>query len=448
MRRHRMLLVTAAATIIATACTAGGGSGSTPTTAPNSNPSASHAPVTLTVWSAFVKPELPKFEAVLAKVHEKYPWITIQSVGGKEPTDVQRAINSGTAPDVALEPSPDDSAKYCSTGTWMDLNPLIQADGTDLAATSPPAALQYTSYKGVQCSLPMLSDAYGLYYNVDMLNAAGITSPPKTFTELQTDALKLTTYNPDGSIKVLGFNPLPAAWENPAISSGPYSGAQYYDSSGVSALGTDPKWQALYTWQKGFIDAIGYDKLTKWFQSVGGANSEFSPSNAWENGKVAMTIDGEWRVAFVKDDGATLNYATAPFPVADDNASANGCGTIGGTILGIPKGAKDPGDAWLVVKYLALDTAAEVQLATSLGNVPTTFDSLKDPSVAADPNFKVFLDIFGNANSGYKQITPVGTADADLLAAYAARYMAGNGGDLQHGLQGVADQIDKQSQLG
>jgi multiple sugar transport system substrate-binding protein len=377
-----------------------------------------------------------------------YPWITIKSVGGKQPTDIQRAINSNTAPDVALEPSPDDSAAYCSTGTWIDLNPYVKGDGIDLAATSPAAALRYTSYKGVQCSLPMLSDAYGLYYNVDMLNAAGITSPPRTTSEFKADALKLTTYNPDGSIKVLGYNPLPSAWENPALVSGPYSGAQWYDASGKSALASDPKWETFLTWQKSLVDAIGYHKLTAWYASVGGANSEFSPSNAWENGKVAMTIDGEWRVTFVKDDKAPITYATAPFPVADDNTSAYGGGTIGGTIIGIPKGTKDPADAWLVVKYLALDTGAEVALARSLGNVPTTFDSLKDADLGSDPHFKTFLDMFGNPNSGYKEITTIGTADADLLSSYLGKYVAGNGGDLHAGLQGVADQIDKQVQLG
>src|SRR5205807_4379271 len=126
--------------------------GSPVTTAVNSNPSASHAPVTITVWSFFTQRELKIFNSVLDQVHTKYPWITIQSVGGKQDTDIQRAINSNTAPDVALEGGPDDSARYCSSGAWIDLNPLIKADGTDLSQTSPPAALRYTSYKGVQCS--------------------------------------------------------------------------------------------------------------------------------------------------------------------------------------------------------------------------------------------------------------------------------------------------------
>ena len=32
----------------------------------------------------------------------------------------------------------------------------------------------YTSFEGKQCALPMLTDAYGLYYNTDMFAEAGI----------------------------------------------------------------------------------------------------------------------------------------------------------------------------------------------------------------------------------------------------------------------------------
>ena len=100
-RRHVFLAAMATIAILATACTAGGAS-TTPTTV-NSNPSASHAPVTVTVWSFFTGREKKILDGVLDGVHQAYPWITVDSVGGKGPTDIQRAINSNTAPDVALE---------------------------------------------------------------------------------------------------------------------------------------------------------------------------------------------------------------------------------------------------------------------------------------------------------------------------------------------------------
>ena len=439
---RRAVPMLAGLTLIIAACTAGGGSGGS---APSQS---SHKPVTLTVWSFFTGRELRQFNTVLDGVKKSAPWITINSVGGKQPSDILRAINSGTAPDVAIEPGPDDSAKYCATGAWISLNPYITADHVNLSSLSPPAALRYTSYKGDQCSLPMLSDAYGLYYNTDMFKAAGISSPPKTFSQLEADAKKLTKKNPNGTFKVVGFDPLQSFYESYALDYGIYSGASWYTSSGKSALASDPRWAQLLQWQKSFIDWYGYNNLLKWFQNIGGANSEWTASQAFETGKLAMALDGEWRVAFIANDHAKIHYATAPFPVADNVASNYGAGQIGGTIIGIPKGAPDTADAWAVVKYMALGTQAEERLGEMLKNVPTTFPALKDPTLSGNPNFKTFLNIFANPHSGYKQITPLGSADGDLFSAFIDKYLAGSVSNLRAGLQNIASQIDKQAQLG
>ena len=93
-------------------------------------------------------------------------------------------------------------------------------------------------------------------------------------------------------------------------------GGKWTDDSGKSTLGSDPAWAKLLTWQKDLIDWYGYDNLVK-FQA--GLGDEFSSSNAFEKGKVAMNIDGEWRTAFIADEAPDLPYGTAPVPVDDDN---------------------------------------------------------------------------------------------------------------------------------
>ena len=134
--------------------------------------------------------------------------------------------------------------------------------------------------------------------------------------------------------------------------------------------------------------------------------------------------------------------------VADESPELYGAGQIGGTIIGIPRGSAHPAEAWLLVKFLALDTQAESQLGQALHNVPTTFEAAQDPTLSSDPHFKTFLDIFANPNSRYKQITPLGLTDTTLYDAFVDKYLAGKVSDLEAGLKGVADQIDKQSQLG
>ncbi len=465
---RRLLMVVAVVGLVASACSSSSTAGLQPSAARSLTPAActtkgldvgsasagpsGEQPVTINLWSFYSGGEFKKYCEVLQDFHQKYPWISIQHTGGKSDQDIFRAVNSDTAPDMAITSGPDNVAKFCSANTYMDLATYLQRDNIDLAATVPDAALRYTSYNGDQCSLPVLSDAYGLYYNKDMFAKAGITGVPKTLSELQTDAKKLTVFNPDGSIKVAGYVPLQSFYESTQLYNGDYSGGIWYDQNGNSAFASDPSWANLLQWEKGFIADVygpdGYHKLQEFFSKLGGPDSEWSSAHGFETQQVAMTMDGEWRVAFIADDGSNVNYGTAPFPVADDTPDLYGAGQIGGDVVGIPSNAKNPDAAWLLLKYLALDTSAEVKLATILKNVPTTFESLKDPGLNSDEHFKVFLQIFGNAHSGFKPLTPIGSTDADLWGSFIDKWESGGVTDLQGGLQALANQIDNQLQLG
>ena len=436
--------------VLATAC--GGGGGGVPSPVDTSS-NASHAPVTLNLWSFYTTHEIKQYNAVLDSFRAKYPWITIVHTPGKSDQDYVRAINAGQPPDMTISAGPDSVAKFCSTKAYQDLAPFLAQDGMDITKIIPDQALRYTSYKGVQCTLPVLSDAYGIYYNTDMFAQKGITSPPKTLSELEADAKALTVMNPDGTIKVAGFMPLNSFYENANFFLGNNTQSKWYDANGKSAFASDPSWAALLEWQKKFITDVygpdGYKKLTAFFAgALKGADSEFSSSNAFEVGKIAMLFDGEWRTAFIKEDKATVNYATAPFPVADNIANLYGLGQIGGDVIGIPRDAQHPAEAWLLEKFLATDSQAQATLGETLGNVPTTFEALKDPVLAADPHFKTFLDIFANPKSGFKELTPIGDGDQTLWSAFVDKWEAGNVPDLAGGLQGLATQIDNQSSLG
>src|SRR5205823_3207403 len=254
----------------------------------------------------------------------------------KEDTDILNAIHSGTAPDVGIIGVPDDSAEFCHSNAYVDLTPYLNSDHINLRGTVPGGAIQLTNYKGDQCMLPMMTDAYGLYYNTDMFQQAGIASPPKTYSELFADAKKLTKFNPDGSIKVAGFLPLQTGdYELANFVNGVYSNAQWYSADGKSQLATDPRFAQVLQFVKSMADWFGYDKLNRWFAGHGGEDTEFSPSNLFENQKVAMVFDGEWRVGFIKNDKSNVPYATAPMAVADDQPQLYGTGQIGGTTIGI-----------------------------------------------------------------------------------------------------------------
>jgi multiple sugar transport system substrate-binding protein len=434
---RRLFTALAVFVMVGAACTASGGDEAPQTV----NPSASHEPVTIEIWGAWTGRELRQFNQIFDGFEEKYPWITVDSKGGVGDQKIVAAINSGEPPDVALSFTPDNVGQFCASGAWQNLKPYMQQTNFDLSQI-PEGALAYTSYGDSQCALPFLTDTYGLYYNSEMLDKAGISEPPKTLSELVADAKKLTVLNPDGSIKVAGFVPWFGYYELTPLTLSIMYNADWYNADGTkSAVATDPAWADMFQWQKEFVDEYGADNLRRF---VAGAGNEFSTSHDFYTGRVAMMMDGEWRTAFLADEKPDLKYGTAPFPVPDDQAANYGMGPMYGTIIGMPRGAPHPGEAWLLLQYMATDTNTLVYMANNVRNVPTTLASLDSPDLDVTPQFKTFLDVFENPNSHDKPPTPIGSADQDTVSTFAEKWQAGEITDLQAGLQQTAQQIDDQ----
>ena len=121
---------------------------------------------------------------------------------------------------------------------------------------------------------------------------------------------------------------------------------------------------------------------------------------------------------------------------------------IGGTVVGIPRTSENQSDAWLFVKTLTTDPDFLESLATKLGNVPTTNETLESTSLNDDPHFKTFIDIFSNPNSSFKEMSTLGTADATLQTDTLSKWEAGKISDLDAALQDLASSIDQQLELG
>jgi multiple sugar transport system substrate-binding protein len=436
MRRIATVAAFLAALVLA-AC--GGGGDKKAASTPATSTTASHTPVTITLWNGFTNRELGVVNQAVAAFHTSHPWITVKSVGGINDDKIIAAIRGGNAPDVAQSFTADNTGAFCSSGGWIDLKPYMDASQID-ASTFPQAVQTYTQYQGKRCALPMLADTYGLYYNKDLFKKAGITAPPKTMSELTADAKKLTVRDGD-SFKVVGFDPAQGFYENAPAHYGPLFGAQWVGGDDKSAIAKNPGWASFMQWQKGLIDFYGFDKLRRW---QAGAGDEFSASNAFERGKLAMAIDGEYRTAFIKAEHPNLNYGTAPMPVADDHPELYGAGYVTGNIIGIPKSSSHKDAAWELVKYLTTDEHALALLSNGLRNVPTTTSSLKSGELTPDPKFKVFLDIFANPKTATTPITAAGSANQELFQDYVNKWQAGKGGDLQGGLEQVDKQIDAQ----
>ncbi|CAM4176253.1 extracellular solute-binding protein [Kibdelosporangium persicum] len=431
----RVLLVSVALLVASCSGAAGGGGG---TSGDIGAAPAKDADLTLTVYSKFADREYREVTATLETIRKKFPNIKINHQGNQDDDKLTQSIQAGNPPDVAISFYTDNLGNWCHNGAFQDLQPYIDRDRTDVNVI-PQAVRDYTSYQGKRCAMPLLADIFGFYYNKDMFAAAGLPGPPKTTDDIIEYSRKLTRFAPDGSIEVAGFLPSMPFYGNLAEVWAPSFGAKYLNAEGKSGLAGSKQWQELFEFQKKLVDFYGKEKLERFKAGLG---DEYSPDNAFHKGKIAMMFDGEFRTAFLADQAPSVNYGTAPAPMSPSNASMYGGGLVTGTIIAIPKGVKNPGASWELIKHMTLDTDAIVQLSNGIKNMPTTADSITSPNLQVNEQFRTFLDIYSSGKLVAKPSTAIGDAHLKAVNDFAEKWIAGTETDLRAGLKKVDDQIN------
>ncbi|MET9622174.1 ABC transporter substrate-binding protein [Streptomyces sp. NPDC006464] len=428
------LAATASMALLASACTGSAGNGATDDPA---------AKTTITFWHGWSAPaEVKAIQDNVDRFEKSHPNITVKVVGNINDDKLNQALRAGgsNGPDVVSSFTTANVGKFCASGALADLKPFLEKDKVDLDKTFPKVLQEYTQFEGKRCSLPLLSDAYGLYYNKDAFEAAGITAPPRTWTEFAQVAKKLTKPKGD-SYEQLGFMPNYLGYETVVSHYMSQWNHRYFDAQGRSNVAADPAFAEMMTYQKSLVDGLGgFAKLDKYRTTFG---DEWGAKHPFHTGQVAMQLDGEWRLNFIKDAKVGFEVGVAPLPVADDEVAEYGKGYLSGTIMGIAPQSRKQNAAWELVKYMTMDTEAVVNFANGIGNVPSTLEALKSPNLKFDARFKTFLDIAQHPRSSTSDGAVNGSAYQDTLQDFAQKYEKGQVTDLRKGLGETAAQIDR-----
>ncbi|MFE2095855.1 MULTISPECIES: ABC transporter substrate-binding protein [unclassified Streptomyces] len=431
--RKAAFAVTASLALLTTACTGQSNSGATDDASKDT---------TINFWHAWSAPnEVKAVKSLVAGFEKAHPNIHVNVVGNMTDDKINQALRSGgdKAPDVISSFTTNNVGKFCSSGALVDLNPFFKKSHIDPETTFPKAMNEYTQFDGNRCSVPLLGDAYGLYYNKTAFEKAGITAPPKTWSEFEADAKKLTIPQGDG-YKQLGFMPDYHGWESTTEHYFGQFSPTYFDKAGKSNVAEDPAFEKGFTLQKKLVDELGgFQKLEKFRATLG---DEWGPKHPFHTGQVAMQMDGEWRLGMALDAKPKFDIGVAPMPVPDDRADQYGKGYITGTIAGIAATSHKQNAAWELVKYMTTDTDAVVGFANDIHNVPSTLAALKSPKLKYDPRFKTFLDIAANPDSTTSPASINGGVYLVTIQQFGYDYESGRATDLKAGLKKTAAQID------
>jgi multiple sugar transport system substrate-binding protein len=311
------------------------------------------------------------------------------------------AIKTGTEPNVVIGQDPSQLPFLAESGKVVPLNGKFDS----LTNALYPGIKTALFYKGQQLGMALggVGD-FVLFYNKKDFAAAGIAGPPSTWTQLETDASKLSDpakhhygiYIPLGSSEWISYD-----WE-----------AQLWADGGQLLNANDTK--------VAFDSPAGLQALTTWYDLVQKDNAapttsyeqagSFDGANAFAGNDVAMVIDGPWAVADAQT--AKLSFAVAPFP----KGSKGGATNIGiGVASEFDHGTAQDNAATQFIEWLA-EPAQGAYLTAQSGGLPSAPAQVGQPAVQKAIRTTFGYSVFA-ANLKYGHTRP-------SIPAYAAISLA------------------------
>jgi len=169
-------------------------------------------------------------------------------------------------------------------------------------------------------ALPLTVGSLALFYNKDMLNAAGITTPPKTWNEFVDIAKKMTIVDESGNIVRSGAAFGTASNVNRAVDI-----LMMLMLQNDVAMTDDAKSSARFdqgtVLADGSVGSSGENALQFYTQFAKGGLSSYTWNSrmhysidAFYEGNLAMMINYPWHVETIKSKNAKMNFGVAQVP--------------------------------------------------------------------------------------------------------------------------------------
>ncbi|HWQ59635.1 MAG TPA: extracellular solute-binding protein [Candidatus Fimivivens sp.] len=230
--------------------------------------------------------------------------------------DLLKAFAEGNGPDIFLIRS-----------SWLPLFKNLIAPAPSYETTEKEfhdsfvdVAADDLVVEGKVYGVPLSVDSLALYYNKDLFNAAGITTPPSTWDDVVADVKLLNAVDSYGNIRQSGIALGTAKNINRSTDILLAMATQYGlkpSSAGFSDTISlsDPSVQKALSFYSGFA-GIGSDRYS-W-----NANQHYSIDDFYE-GNLAMMVNYSWQIDTIRKKNPKLNFGVAPLPQIKGGTPSN-----------------------------------------------------------------------------------------------------------------------------
>ncbi len=369
------------------------------------------SPVTITIWSSQTKQNGIAFRALLDEFEKTHPNIKIKVDTGNDSytydiinQKLAQAATAGGLPNIATGYENWVPA-FVDSKVILPLNQFISGpyglSSKELADYRPAMLARgiFPQYNNETYTWLFSNSGPVLYYNKDLLDAAGVTKIPETWDEFVTASKAVTD---KGTAAGYVFAPKTVSEMVAAIYS---RGGQVFDYKANKLVLSD----------KPAVDHLTmlYNGVKDGYFITSDANVSFDDQNKFIDGKAAFYISSTSSRSFLaaalaKGDkkpfswnGTVLPHGTGLKPLTT---------LYGGAVLGFKGKSSDEDNAtWEVMKYLG-SAAFQAKWASNSGYAPATKSTTEDPIYKAfldkTPQNKIPLIVYEYANASEPKIGP------------------------------------------
>ncbi|NOX61354.1 MAG: extracellular solute-binding protein [Chloroflexi bacterium] len=303
---------------------------------------------------------------------------------------IAASVPAGVGPDVA-------TLFYGWQPAWIDAGYIVPLPEDqfppDMVVKEFSPMVQASFFDGTLYTLPTAVRTLALFYNKDLMEAAGLDpeKPPATLKELEEQAVQCTKRNGD-EFEVYGFIVNPAGqahhWFREVL-------LRQYGQQPYS----DDYRQVLWNASEGGYEA--WNQFLKFETELETGRRDFeSDPDGFLAGKVCFHIDGSFRLGTIAKKAPDLNFGVTELPEHNGVKSTFGSYWTHGITT---KAAADPARLEAAIKFLKFITSPEAGRiwVDMVGELPAQLEAADDPDLLEDPKLGAFVAGLSYARSTF-----------------------------------------------
>jgi multiple sugar transport system substrate-binding protein len=297
------------------------------------------------------------------------------------------AIAAGNPPDAAyfdrfVVPT------WAAEGSLTDLTDLAAGAGIKEDDYYPFAWEEATGWKNRLWALPYDTDDRALYYNTELVKAAGYDEPPAYAEDFDVLADALFEMEGDRMITA-GFIP----WYSQGwLQTYGWSwDGHFWNKDTGEITANDPKIVASAEWVASYAEKYDITSFES-FSSAFGSEAQ----RPFYTGQIAMQCTGDWELAAIARWAPDMDFGVMPMPYPKDGGRV--ATWAGGWSVVVPKGAPNAEGGFKFISYFAGPEELDF-FCRETKHIPTLKAAAEKPFYTEDPKHKIFMDMLPIANT-------------------------------------------------